>query len=206
MRFAPKKWSLVSLLLCFSAEGYAHARWKLDGPLKPRTDSAGLKLPDPCGGAAVDESRRAVLKAGQSLEVKWEETVQHPGHFRIAFSPDGVTGFDDTIIKDDIVDDQDDANVPHQYSATITVPSTPCEQCAFQLIQVMSERTPPNDKYRSCADVKILAADSTDTGTTTATAAKTTTATSTGTDMATAKAKPAAPKNLKIEVKKVGEL
>ncbi len=174
---------------------FAHARWVLTGgALKPRTDSSGLKEPAPCGGAAVNESRRAELTAGESLELKWEETVNHPGHYRIAFSPDGVTGFDDNIIQDNIEDTQDDANVPHQYSLTITVPDIECDKCAFQLIQVMTENPAAPRNYNSCADVKIVKGGATTTDTSTAT----------GTDAEPEPTgTPAAPQNLKIEVKKV---
>ncbi len=195
---------IAALLTTASGNASAHARWLLDGKLKPRSNESGLKEPAPCGGAAVDESRRATLVAGETIEFKFEETVQHNGHYRIAFSQDGTAGFDDNVVKDDIPDDQNDSiknpvetpvDLPplyHQFSVSAKVPDETCDKCTFQLIQYMDGA----GNYYSCADVKIVASGS-DTGS----------ASDTGTDTDTATGeKPAAPKQLKVEVKKVGDL
>ncbi len=189
-----QRFLIAAILVTASGTASAHARWLLDGKLKPRTDASGLKEPAPCGGAAVDESRRATLVAGETLKVEFEETVQHKGHFSISFSPDGATGFTDNVIESNIVDDKDDGNTPHKFEVTFTVPTDTCDKCAFQLIQFMEGA----GNYYSCADVKIVAPGS-DTTSTTATSTGTATGTATG-------EKPAAPKKLKVEVKKVGDL
>jgi hypothetical protein len=89
----------------------------------------------------------------------WEETINHPGSYRIAFSKDGLTGFDNNILLDNIPDNKDtpvDYSTPstyHQFSATITVPQEQCENCTIQLIQVMTDQG--GKPYFSCADIRI---------------------------------------------------
>ncbi len=178
-------------LLAISGTASAHARWKLTGKLKPRSNATGLKEPSPCGGAKVDESKRASLVAGETIEAEFEETINHPGYYKITFSKDGETGFADNVIEEKIDDDQNGSisgTNYHQYKVSIKVPDEPCDKCAFQLIQFMSESS---TNYYSCADVKIVASGS-------ATGSSTATNTATG-------EKPAAPTKLKVTVKKVGE-
>lgn len=171
----------ASILAVAAASAHAHARWSLTGLLKPRNDSTGLKTA-PCGGVpgATDPSKRAVLQKGAVIEVEFEETIQHPGHYRIAFSAEGDGGYEQNIILDNIPDNQDDANTPHVFKSTITVPNIDCGNCAFQLIQVMTDRDPPSNYY-SCADV-IIGKPATSTATATATSTATATATDTDTD------------------------
>src|SRR5688572_12278037 len=97
--------SFLVLAALLAGEAWAHARWNKTGPLKPRTDSAGLKEPAPCGGAAIDETRRATLTAGDTITVTWEETVDHPGSYKLSFAQDGANF---TLIEE-IPDDQDGA-------------------------------------------------------------------------------------------------
>lgn len=139
----------------------AHARFDPNKLLKPRTNSTGEKS-GPCGpvGPTTLASKRKVLQAGADLLVEWQETINHPGHFRIAFSPDGVTGFDDHIIADNIVDTQNTSvsgTNYHLYSKTIKVPDTLCDTCSLQLIQVMTENPASPSNYYSCADIRIVA-------------------------------------------------
>ncbi len=139
----------------------AHTRLKPTGVLKPRSESSSLKTA-PCGGvASTDPTKRVEFTAGQEITVEWEESVNHPGHFRVAFSPDGATAFDTNVLKDQIVDDQDgsvnfnDPATYHQFSTKVTIPATNCDACAIQMIQVMTDRNPPSNYY-SCADIRIV--------------------------------------------------
>jgi len=132
----------------FPQVSFGHARFVLNGTTPPRNTSTGLKT-GPCGGIARTATP-TILKAGQQLEVQWEETVDHPGYYRIAFSPSGDMGFDQNVLVQKV---DDIANV-HSYKATITVPNTPCTQCTLQMIQYMTENVPPS-LYYSCADIEI---------------------------------------------------
>lgn len=149
-----KMCSWVVLMATFvSVEAFAHARFVLNGTTPPRNNSAGLKT-GPCGGVARTSSP-TVLVAGQQVKLMWEETVHHPGYYRIAFSPANDQGFDANVWV---------ANVPDvqglgKYEATVTVPNTPCTGCTLQMIQYMTE-TVPASLYFSCADIEIRPAGS----------------------------------------------
>jgi hypothetical protein len=45
----------------------------------------------PCGGAGSLRNQANVteIEPGATIEVTWDETVEHPGHFRISFDADG---------------------------------------------------------------------------------------------------------------------
>lgn len=133
---------------------FGHARLKSDGSLKPRNSDAGLKT-GPCGGVARTASPNT-YKAGQTIQVQWEETVNHPGRFEFYFSPAGDTGF--RLLKT-VADDQGENALPHQFETTLTLPAEECEACTIQMIQVMTENPDNPRNYYSCADLKLLAAD-----------------------------------------------
>jgi hypothetical protein len=129
---------------------YGHARLRLGGNVPPRNSSPGLKS-GPCGMVPRTASP-TLLTAGQQLTVQWDEVVDHPGYYRIAFSPAGDAGFDANVLVPQVLD------VPgvHAYETTITVPNTPCTDCTIQLIQYMTENNPPS-LYYSCGDIQIRA-------------------------------------------------
>lgn len=139
-----------------------HTRIKPGSTLTPRSASSGEKT-GPCGATTptIDVSKRTSLTPGQKFTVFWEETIQHPGYFRIAFSPDGQTGFDQNVLLNNIADNQNglvnyiDPATYHQFSATITIPSKLCETCSLQVIQVMTENPAMPSNYYSCADIRI---------------------------------------------------
>lgn len=158
--------SLVLFAAAAADDVSAHARFSAGKQLKPRDNNDGLKT-GPCGGVAqLPDNERVTLTAGEEILVEWEETIEHPGWYRLAWSPDGLNGFDDNVIADDIPDTtgpvtRNDSTTWHRYSKKITVPDTECEKCSIQLIQVMTENPAAPRNYYSCADVRIVKADST---------------------------------------------
>jgi Lytic polysaccharide mono-oxygenase, cellulose-degrading len=144
----------------------AHAHAVLLDP--PPRDPDQIKIA-PCGGAGptpAGAATRTVLQAGSTITVKFAETVQHPGYFRIAFSPDGLSGFDEHVLVPMIPDTNG-----RDYSAQVTLPSISCDNCSLQLIQCMDGSLPPIascSNYYSCADIVLqggTAAASPDAGT-----------------------------------------
>lgn len=142
--------------------GFGHARFRLNGSTPPRNNSTGLKV-GPCGGIART-ANPTILQAGQQLTIQFEETVNHPGYYRIAFSPAGDAFPDPFPVPTAATPASSTLWVPYiedlpgvsQYSATVTVPNTPCTQCSLQMIQYMTESNPPT-MYYSCADIEIRA-------------------------------------------------
>lgn len=135
----------------------------------------------PCGVAGGARSGNVtVLQPGAQLEVVWDEYIDHPGHFRIAFDADGDDDFVDplclsgcntrtpvietysnaAVLLDGIAD-----TVGGQSSATVTLPDIECDNCTLQVTQVMYDKppyaTPGNDIYYQCADLVLRRAVST---------------------------------------------
>ena len=151
----------------------AHAHITLKYPA--RRPAGDIKL-GPCG-AVPKGSSPTVLEPGATITVTWDETIQHPGHYRIAFDVDGEdfpepTSYDDvkapvpfdlgngaSVLVDDIGDKTGPfiGNTPYEQS--ITLPDVECETCTLQVIQVMTEKVPytvnGDDVYHECADIAL---------------------------------------------------
>jgi hypothetical protein len=127
----------------------AHTRLKI--PV-PRSSADGLKV-GPCGGVARTATP-TMLTVGQTIQVSWEETINHPGYYTFEFSPANDSDF----VELKKVNDTQNAAGIHQYTTDVTIPDVPCDACTFRLIQYMTE-DPANPRlYYSCADIKIAAA------------------------------------------------
>lgn len=148
----------------FSTPALAHIA--LDSPT-PRY--ADLKQ-GPCGKGTLDARTANVttVEAGATIAVTWHETINHPGHYRIAFDPNGQalfqnpTSFTDVdggpgVLLDGIPDKAD--ALDGGYGLLVTLPDVPCTNCTLQLIQVMTDKPPygdGNDIYYQCADLVLL--------------------------------------------------
>lgn len=129
----------------------------------------------PCG---VDGGERSdnvtVFEPGETIEVRWQEYVQHPGHYRIAFDADGDDDFVDPATmtemysNDAVLLDGIDDKGELDYAVMVTLPDVTCDNCTLQIIQVMYDKTPyttpGNDIYYQCADLVLREADGTDPG------------------------------------------
>ena len=129
----------------------------------------------PCGLVGGARSTNVTeLESGSQLTVVWDEYVDHPGHFRLAFDPDGDDDFADpvclancngrnmdiglyvnaSVLLDGIAD-----TLGGESQVTITLPDVECDRCTLQLIQVMTDKppfsTPGNDLYYQCADLVL---------------------------------------------------
>jgi hypothetical protein len=139
---------------------YAEVQGELDADIKQ----------GPCGrmgdSRTTDAERITTLEAGSTITVEFRETVGHPGWFRIAFLEDGQdfpaaptsgsapTSATAPVLLDGIMD-----GTPRQtYTAEVTLPNTPCDNCTLQLIQVMTEKS-PYTSYYNCADLILTAPD-----------------------------------------------
>lgn len=137
---------VLSCLLGSSA--WAHTRLTYPAPRSP---SDGLKI-GPCGG--VPPGTPNLIAVGSTITVVWNETIDHPGYFRIAWSPPGDQGFEQNVLLDHI-QDQVCTSPPCEYRADVTLPDQPCQGCALQIIQFMGTAA-PYSPYFSCADVDLV--------------------------------------------------
>ena len=114
----------------------------------------------PCGAAGSTRGTKiARFAPGEPITVEWDETVDHPGHYRIAFDDDG----DDVFVNPNNPDDNfaftlmepiPDRDGGH-YAQSITLPATPCNNCTLQLMQIMTTQVPYDSFYYQCADLTI---------------------------------------------------
>ena len=145
-----------SLLILLLLSGTASAHIALTYP-PPRT--ADQKT-GPCGATGSRRGNKITTFApGATITVEWDETVDHPGHYRIAFDDNGDDVFVNPnnpgdnfafTLKEPIAD-----KVGGHYTQTIALPSKPCTNCTLQLMQVMTTAVPYNSFYYQCADIAI---------------------------------------------------
>jgi len=163
------KYVIAAAVIGISGIAQAHIQL-LDPP--PRTSMLKNRQ---CGDPAAPRSATpTMLQPGATITVKWLETIEHPGHYRISFDNDGTdffippnatattVGMDPTVMIDLIADVQ--GNFPpagRMYTKTITLPNIECTNCTLQLIQLMTDKPPystgttSDDIYFQCADLVL---------------------------------------------------
>lgn len=158
------RFALTGLVAFFFAVP-ASAHIQLESPTARTSD----QKTGPCGAAGSTRGDNVTtFEAGETITITWEETVDHPGHYRIAFDADGQDDFVDPAAFDDfdtnaavMLDNIGDEVGGGTYSEQITLPNEPCDNCTIQVVQVMTDKAPygdGNDLYYQCADIRIVAA------------------------------------------------
>jgi hypothetical protein len=160
-------WLLATAITATAATSHAHLR-----VTSPPNRYGDEQKAGPCGRAGGGRSSNVTTFApGQTITVSWQETIDHPGHFRISFDPDGDDDFVDPAALDDVFTNSAVLvdNIPDEadrdYSVAVTLPDLECDTCTIQVIQVMYDKAPPlgppnsiygdNDIYYNCADVVL---------------------------------------------------
>jgi len=114
----------------------------------------------PCGAAGSTRGTNVTTYTpGQTITLEWDETVDHPGHFRVAFDNEGDDAFINPLRSTDnfsftLMEPIAD-KVGGRYTQQITLPTTPCANCTLQLMQIMQVTEPYNSFYWQCADIVI---------------------------------------------------
>ena len=131
----------------------------------------------PCGieGSSRGENI-SVFAPGGTIEVQWNEYIDHPGHFRTAFDESGNDSFQDPVCLDNcnsrsmvieqqaadptvLLDAIPDTPIGGLSSASVTLPNIECDNCTLQVIQVMTDKPPYAiggiDLYYQCADIVL---------------------------------------------------
>lgn len=129
----------------------------------PTTRTTSQKV-GPCGATgSVRGANVTVLEPGSMLTVTWDETINHPGHYRISFDPDGQDftvplSFTDTTQTENVLVDSIADRAGGAYTQVVQLPNMACENCTLQLIQMMTDKPPygdGNDIYFQCADIAL---------------------------------------------------
>jgi hypothetical protein len=142
----------------------------------------------PCGGSNTDYGKPsyAVSQAagGSKLHIKVQETIFHPGHYRVALAvnspaelpvdPKATTETTERgprSISGEIMDPVQvpvlaDGLFPHSakvdtpLETDVTLPNISCKRCTLQVIQFMEQHGPNNPglyTYHHCATIQITA-------------------------------------------------
>jgi hypothetical protein len=142
----------------------------------------------PCGGSNTDWGKPSyiVTKAtgGQKLRVKVQETIYHPGHYRVALavnsrtelpldpeaatvdSEKGPRSVSAKIQSSPQMPVLADGLWPHTakpdapFETDVQLPNINCKKCTLQVIQFMAEHgvnNPGNFTYHHCAELQITA-------------------------------------------------
>jgi MYXO-CTERM domain-containing protein len=157
----------VALAALAALPRLAVAHVQLTSPLQREVD----QKVGPCGVAgSVRSASVCEYRPGATITVAWDETIEHPGHFRISFDEDGDDDFVDPEGYDDLdsaesvlvdgIADRDVFGSDPGYTQEVTLPDVECDSCTLQLIQVMTDKPPygdGNDIYYQCADLILSA-------------------------------------------------
>ena len=142
----------------------------------------------PCGGTSADAGTPSnaivKVKGAEKLHLKLQETIFHPGHYRVALAvrsraelpPDPQTTSRDTergpwsvsavIQNPPQVPVLADGLFPHTaktsdpFEADIQLPNITCEKCTLQIVEFMAEHGVNKDGgyfYHHCSDLQITA-------------------------------------------------
>ncbi|HKU43712.1 MAG TPA: SCE4755 family polysaccharide monooxygenase-like protein [Polyangiales bacterium] len=197
----PKAWMgsvLAGAVLLCSTHADAHfklrkpASWlnedELGGPQKGSPCGPGNamliigddKQPVPTSGAVTS------FRAGEKIAVELDETVYHPGYYRISIAKTRASKATSTDFPIPALTDSQQCyydksavkTAPHdavlgdglfmasEISAPgrtlkheITLPNEPCEECTLQVVQVMEGHGGSSCFYFHCADIRITAAE-----------------------------------------------
>ena len=91
MKFSALVLSSTFSVLGLTASGKALAHIQLISPT-PRVANTDSIKSTPCGPATRNAAKVTTAKPGETITVQWDETISHPGYFRILFDEDGQDG------------------------------------------------------------------------------------------------------------------
>ena len=165
----------------------ARAHLSLTNP--PSRHGQNVLKTGPCGMVGSQRTANVTTyTSGETIVLEWNEYVEHPGHYRVAFDDDGANDFVDppctancdTLINPVfdfdtsptiLIDNIPDRNVNggnRVYRQEVTLPDIECANCTLQVIQVMYDKPPytigGNDLYYQCADLILARGPGSDAG------------------------------------------
>jgi hypothetical protein len=161
----------ASVLAPLLVAGTAYAHLELDSPTPHFVfDNNGIEQ-TPCGSGTVSTAVNPPLVGGATLTVKWHETINHDGHYRIGLSanqsdftvPTSLT-IPTALPSWDLVDGIPDTSKGNgTFSKDITIPNISCPHCVLQVVQIASLSSDGSNtggyytNYYECADLVITA-------------------------------------------------
>jgi hypothetical protein len=178
----------VALALLPGTAG-AHFRLLAPAPWLVENNLGDPQKAGPCGGTNTDFGKPTYavtdVRGGTALHIKVQETVYHPGHYRVALAvnsptelppdPQATTMTDERgrvlsvsaavmnpaaapVLADGLWTHQ--AKVSEPFETDVTIPNINCKACTLQVIQFMEQHpvnNPGNFTYHHCAVLHITA-------------------------------------------------
>lgn len=143
----------------------------------------------PCGGTNVDFGKPTYAvtdaKGGSLLHIKLQETVYHPGHYRVALAVNSPTELPVDPVAQTMTDDkgrvmsvsaaimdpvappvladglfQHSAKTTEPFETDVRLPNINCKSCTLQVMQFMEQHpmnNPGQFSYHHCAVLHITA-------------------------------------------------
>jgi hypothetical protein len=181
--------AFFALLAWAALTSSAQAHIKLISPASwlDEDEVGGPQKGGPCGPGSFDDVQPVPMSkmvttvtAGDTIMVQFDETIHHPGWFRIALAADPADfeeiefpNADDctydmsnvptephgNVLADGLGMDTNIGGSNRKFMEMIKLPDEPCEKCTLQVIQVMADalHSPPGCVYYHCAELKIVA-------------------------------------------------
>lgn len=180
--------ALVALVIITPVIAYGHFKLVEPASWLVENERGDPQKSGPCGGSNTDWGKPsyAVSKAtgGQKLHIKVQETIYHPGHYRVALavnSPTELPVDPETTTRDGergpvsvSAKIQDPPQIPvladglfvhaarvtAPFEADVQLPNISCKKCTLQVVQFMAEHAfnnPGGYSYHHCAELQITA-------------------------------------------------
>jgi hypothetical protein len=182
--------AFIPAVLILGAPAVMHAHFKLLAPASwlVEDERGDPQKSGPCGGTNADYGKPSynVTQAigGATLHVKVQETIYHPGHYRVALAvnspaelpvdPKATTIDSDRGPRSVSGEIQSPAQVPvladglfvhtaktdAPFETDVTLPNISCRRCTLQVIQFMEQHAVNNPgmfTYHHCATLQITA-------------------------------------------------
>ncbi len=182
---------LVTALAVITQRASAHFKLLEPASWLVESDRGDPQKAGPCGGSNTDWGKPsyAVSKVtgGQKLHLKLQETVYHPGHYRVSLAvnsptelpPDPQTTTKDSergpmsisaaiqnpppipVLADGLfVHSTRPTGQMEPFETDIQLPNINCKKCTLQVVQFMAEHAfnnPGGYTYHHCAELQITA-------------------------------------------------
>jgi hypothetical protein len=182
--------ALVSAVLVTVVPAVTQAHFRLMEPASWLTedDRGDPQKSGPCGGSNTDYGKPSYIVnqavGGSRLHVKVQETIYHPGHYRVALAvnspaelpldPKATTADTDRGPRSISAEIQNPVQVPvladglfvhtakvdAPFETDVTLPNISCKRCTLQVIQFMEQHAVNNPgmfTYHHCAVLQIAA-------------------------------------------------
>ena len=182
--------ALVSAILVTAVPIVTQAHFKLIEPASRliEDERGDPQKAGPCGGSNTDYGKPSFIVSqavgGSKLHVKIQETIYHPGHYRVALAvnspselpldPKATTTDTDRGPRSVLAEIQNPVQVPvladglfvhtekvdAPLETDVTLPNISCKRCSLQVIQFMEQHgvnNPGMFTYHHCAALQITA-------------------------------------------------